>query len=101
MVFFLLITSSTFSLHAEGELTKGKPALPGETCRTEPLERWTPQEKWVWRQVCEGKIADFNEMDVYGGKLDPKRPEEWPESRIITPEFLETILRSMNLIGEH
>jgi len=50
MVFFLLITLSAFSLHAEGELTKGKPALPGETCRTEPLERWTPQEKWVWNR---------------------------------------------------
>ena len=34
--------------------------LPGERCKIEPLAEWTPQEKWVWRQVCEGKIADFN-----------------------------------------
>ncbi len=31
-------------------------------------------------------------MDDYAGNLDPKKPEEWSESRILTPEFLETIL---------
>jgi len=115
IAFFLLITLSSFSLHAEGELTKGKltlpcetcqsepskgkPILPGETCQTEPLDRWTPQEKWVWKQVCEGKIANFNGSDAYGGELDPRRPkeniEEWTKEwskRILTSEFLETIL---------
>ncbi|MGR3293976.1 MAG: hypothetical protein ACUZ9M_08200 [Candidatus Scalindua sp.] len=46
----------------------------------------------MWKQLCEGKIADFNKIGVCGGKLDPKKPEEWPDSRILTPEFLETIL---------
>ncbi len=35
-------------------------ALPGETCWTGPLPGWTGPEKWVWTQVCEGKIANFN-----------------------------------------
>jgi hypothetical protein len=83
---------SYFSLQAKGELTKGTPTLPGETCQTVPLDRWTPQEKWVWKQLCEGEIADFNKMGVYGGELDPKKPEDWPDSRILTPVFLETIL---------
>ena len=79
-------------MNAEGELTKGKPTLPGDTCQTEPLDKWTPQEKWVWKQLCEGKIADFNESNVYGDILVSKAHDEWPESRILTPEFLETIL---------
>ena len=53
---------------------------------------WTPQEKWVWEQVCVGKIADFNKAEGYGGELDPKKPEGWPSNRILRPEFLETIL---------
>ncbi|MBO1225397.1 MAG: hypothetical protein JYX80_13325, partial [Candidatus Scalindua sediminis] len=90
--FFLLATLGSFSLCAEEELIKGKPTLPGKSCQTEPLPNWTPQEKWVWKQVCEGKIANFNKTEGYGGNLDPKKPEEWPESRILTPVFLETIL---------
>jgi hypothetical protein len=93
--FFLLAALGTFSLYAEEELIKGKLTLPGKSCQTEPLPNWTPQEKWVWRQVCEGKIADFNKR--YGIVLDPKdldpeKPEEWPKNRILTPRFLETIL---------
>ncbi len=76
----------------------GQPAMPGEPCQTAPLEKWTPQEKWVWRKVCRGEIADFNNEEqryLYvwiGGDLDPNEREDWPESRVLTPEFLETIL---------
>ena len=38
-----------------------EPTLPGRPCECEPLEEWTDQEDWVWKMVCEGKIADFNE----------------------------------------
>jgi hypothetical protein len=56
-----------------------------------PSSDWTPQEKWVWDQVSQGEIADFNKADGYGGKLDPKKIECWQENRILRPEFLETI----------
>ena len=53
---------------------------------------WTPQEQWVWDQVSQGEIADFNKAAGYGGELEPKQLERWPESRILRPKFLETIL---------
>lgn len=42
-----------------------------------------------------GGKADFNqayESEGYGGDLDPKKPHDWPEKRILRPQFLETIL---------
>jgi uncharacterized protein YjbI with pentapeptide repeats len=53
---------------------------------------WTPQEKWVWEQVSQGEIADFNKAEGYGGKLSPIEPEGWKENRMLRPKFLETIL---------
>ena len=79
-------------LYAAQAPTKGKPALPGEPCQTKPLRSWTPQEKWVWQQVCEGKIANFNKAEGYGGNLDPRIPDDWPPNRVLRPAFLETIL---------
>jgi hypothetical protein len=55
-----------------------------------PHPGWSPQEKWVWEKVCAGGIADFNKLD--GSELDPGNPEGWPDERIITLKFLETIL---------
>jgi hypothetical protein len=71
---------------------KGNPPFPGEPCETEPQQNWTEQEKWVWKKVGSGEIANFNEGDHYGGPLDPKKPEGWPENRVLRPKFLETIL---------
>jgi hypothetical protein len=53
---------------------------------------WTPQEKFVWQRVAAGEIADFNKADGYGGYLDPKKPEGWPEKRVLRSAFLEAIL---------
>ena len=55
-------------------------------------EDWTPQEKFVWKRVAAGEIADFNTADGYGGKLDPKTPEGWLKNRVLRPVFLEAIL---------
>jgi len=90
IILFVIIASPLLS--AAEVSTEGKPALPGESCQTAPIESWTQQEKWVWKQVCERKIADFNKAEGYGGKLDPKKGEEWPETRVLRPAFLETIL---------
>lgn len=89
---FLFVTLSVFNLHAEERTIRGKPVLPRESCQTPPQESWTPQEKWVWKQISQGKIADFNKAEGYGGVLDPKEDKEWPDSRILRPGFLETIL---------
>lgn len=67
-------------------------ALPEEPCQIEPRLSWTEQEKWAWKQICEGRIADFNKGQDYGGKLDPKTSEDWPKTRVLRPLFLETIL---------
>ncbi|MGH7381602.1 MAG: hypothetical protein ACREKR_05150 [Candidatus Methylomirabilales bacterium] len=67
-------------------------AFPGEPCQIQPRPDWTAQEKWAWKHVCEGIIADFNEGEEYGGRLDPKTSDGWPESRVLRPAFLETIL---------
>jgi hypothetical protein len=39
-------------------------------------ERWTPQEKFVWKRVCVGEIANFNAAPGYGGMLDPTKPAD-------------------------
>jgi hypothetical protein len=57
-----------------------------------PTSVWTPQEKWVWEQVSQGEIADFNKAEGYGGTLNPRESEGWKENRILRPKFLETIL---------
>ncbi|MBC8549711.1 MAG: hypothetical protein H8D23_08660 [Candidatus Brocadiales bacterium] len=91
--FLLLITLGSFFLYVEEERIKEKPALPGKVCQTKPLFNWTPQEKWVWNQICNGKIADFNERDKeYDKAFDPKNHKRKPKGRLLTPEFLETIL---------
>ena len=96
---FLLLMVGTFSLRAEVRQIKGKPALPGEECQTNPREIWTQQEKWVWEQVCRGKIADFNKIEDYCGFLNPKEDREWPEKRILSPAFIETILLHEPYLG--
>jgi hypothetical protein len=55
-------------------------------------EDWTPQEKFVWERVAAGEIADFNSAAGYGGNLDPRTPEAWPDNRVLRSAFLETIL---------
>ena len=67
-------------------------SLPAEPCQVQPDPSWSDQEKWTWQKICLGQVADFNKAEGYGGELDPKKPEGWPESRILRPSFLETIL---------
>ena len=63
-------------------------------------DSWSPQEKWVWEQTCLGKIADFNDGSNFGGPLDVETATAWPGTRIITVEFLETVLFDQELQGK-
>jgi uncharacterized protein YjbI with pentapeptide repeats len=74
-----------------------EPTLPGEPCEIEPPRdsqtgehKWTPQERWAWKQICEGREADFNQL--YGVTLDPKEADGWNDDRKLRSSFLETIL---------
>jgi hypothetical protein len=55
-----------------------------------PREVWTEPEKWAWTQICEGRIADFNNRS--GTTVDPKTPDGWSKDRALSSAFLKTIL---------
>ena len=75
----------------------GRPVNPGDgTCPYElPSHRtWQKQETWAWsEQICLGEKAV---MSKFGGgdgvHCKPEKADDWPETRDLGPEFLETIL---------
>jgi len=69
-----------------------QPSATEASCAVPADPRWTSQEAFVWERLCAGATADFNGAPGYGGRLDAKSPEHWPDSRILTPSFLEAIL---------
>jgi hypothetical protein len=89
----LAMTLLASPIGARGEDAAQRVPADGQ-CPVPADPGWRPQEKFVWRQVCRGEVADFNSSSQYGGYLDPKRPEGLPESRTLGPSFLETILLS-------
>ena len=106
----------TLVLRAEQEVgcQECKPgiALPDEPCRIKPWKEleWTEPEKWAWKEICEGRTANFNglrrakKLNPQNQKpevLDPRNPlkwsydfdYEWPsELRALRSRFLRTIL---------
>jgi hypothetical protein len=90
LLFFIMVNAQLLTAAEHRE--RAKPTLPGQPCHTEPLPQWTGQEQWVWKQLCEGKIANFHEGEKYGGTLDPQTCCGWPKNRILRAAFLETIL---------
>ncbi|MCI0708104.1 MAG: hypothetical protein L0Y80_11540 [Ignavibacteriae bacterium] len=67
-----------------------KQSSPNQQLQVSPLDEWTEPEKWVWEQVSRSKVADFNAK--HSKKLDPRKPEGWTDERLVSPEFIETIL---------
>jgi uncharacterized protein YjbI with pentapeptide repeats len=61
-------------------------------CPVAPAPSWTAQEAFVWSHVCIGQRADFDNTPGYGGKLDYRNAENWPQSRVLRLSFLTTIL---------
>lgn len=89
LILFLAVFLSAKNTAVASKQTRNtSPALPGQECPIPALKNWTAQEKWVWRQVCEGNVADFNQGD---SALDPES-SGWPTNRLLRSSFLETIL---------
>ena len=65
------------------------PARPGEPCGTESLPSWSIPERWVWRQVCIGEVADFNVH--FAEEPGPVESSRWTANRKLSASFLETI----------
>jgi hypothetical protein len=54
-----------------------------------PGSGWSEPERWAWEEIRAGRIADF---DAREGKLDPRRPAGWSDTRKLSPDFLKAIL---------
>ncbi len=78
----------------------------------EPKTDWTDQEKWVWKKLRSGQNANLNEYDslskgpwLSSKWFNPKKDEDFKDdnkwkNRIISSEFLETILLDEPYKGE-
>ena len=94
----LIITTTTWADGAGTSLkSKSGMALPGEKCRISAADipkSWNQAEIWAWREICEGRNADFNKR--LKETLDPRDPDhdlEWlNENRALSSDFLRTIL---------
>jgi hypothetical protein len=69
-----------------------QPVPPSGQCAVPADPDWTRQEQFIWLTVCAGKEADFNKEPDYGGDVDPTSSTGLPDSRILRPSFIETIL---------
>ena len=52
-------------------------------------ERWSKPERWAWKPICAGQVANFNKDK---DELDPRKPDGWNDERKLSPEFLKEIL---------
>ena len=57
--------------------------------QAKPLSHWTKPEPWVWDRIRNGESADFNELH---GELDPESIKGWSDDRVLSSDFIETIL---------
>lgn len=82
-----------------GDLAEAQPAEPVSLmerapCRSWAEPNWTAAELWVWRQSCDGLLADlraFSEEERGAGSA-PREAADAPEDRTLRASFLETIL---------
>jgi hypothetical protein len=88
----ILFTLTLFIALPSASAQQAAPDSLDESCAASFGSRWTPQEKFVWERVCVGAVANFNAAPGYGGDLDPSKPADWPQSRVLRPAFLRMIL---------
>jgi uncharacterized protein YjbI with pentapeptide repeats len=56
---------------------------------------WTPQEHWVWQQVCANRLADL--ASQYKGGADPSQASTWPAGRRLRAAFFYEIFTDPDL----
>lgn len=67
-----------------------EPAMPGGECRVAPRRGWSPTERWAWRRICVGRVADLDVLR--GSKANPSDSTQWDQRRKLSAKFLETIV---------
>ena len=92
----LLSIASTGALPTRAFAAPGTPMLPGEqTCRYELPSHmvWWAQEIWAWERICLGEIANLSQFNSGAGtNCDPRKADQWPDSRNLRSLFFETLL---------
>ncbi|MDH3932316.1 MAG: hypothetical protein OET16_08845, partial [Chromatiales bacterium] len=84
---YFVIAIALFSPQAQA-------ADPASDCVALKSERWTPQEVWIWEQLCAGETADLNVRDGLEEELDALTAplEDWTDTRKVSTAFLRDIL---------
>jgi hypothetical protein len=86
----LVVLQLAVPVAAIAQQLEPQPSQPACAVPADP--GWTAQEAFVWERLCAGETADLNAAPAFGGRLDAKSPEHWPDSRTLRPAFLESIL---------
>jgi hypothetical protein len=82
---FLLVVLSSVQAHANQN-------EQSEECVRASSPTWTPQEAWVWKQLCLSRSADLNKARIFGGITRVDKPKTWSLQRVLRPRFIDTIL---------
>lgn len=91
---FCSIPNRAFSADSLLPASKSQSVLSSQ-CGAFVQPNWTNPEKWVWKEICEGREADFNKKE--GTSHSPSLQEGWPETRVLRARFLELIV----IQGQH
>ena len=98
VTWFFLVFSFAFYAQADTiniheEISTGTDS-PDTTCNVLPLPQWNQTEEWAWQRICEGHWADLSEhLGAQPFKpIDEDSEIDWKTARLLTPNFLETIL---------
>jgi hypothetical protein len=91
IVMLALLLAAPAALHAQAPGATPAPSPQTPPCAVPADDNWTNQEKFVWRRVCAGEVADFNTEPGYLGDLDPQKAP-LPANRTLRPSFIVTVL---------
>ena len=81
--------SSSFSAHSLAAPT----SQPTSTNLSSLSSDWTPSEKWAWRRIAEGYVADFDALLGTGSDSGRTVDSRFDDSRrILRPSFLRALV---------
>jgi hypothetical protein len=82
VAFALLLTAPAVAL--------AQSAQPEAASCAPAHEKWSAQEQFVWKQICQDAVADLAKQGAEG-VIEP-RETPLPDSRVLSKQFIETIL---------